>query len=118
MQRKWARLATRVSWFCVFGVIISNGCASNEEPSLAGPVACGSTTCGGGQICVEDEHDLGPGSANPMYYETCIAPTAGCSLAPCGNANDPACAQCVVDMCTPYAGKAGLHDRTLSCVSF
>ena len=117
MLRNRGPLTTRMSLFLAIGVIAA--CTStSDEPSLAGSITCGSASCGSGEICVEDEHDLGPGSDNPQYYDTCVAPTAGCSLAACGNSGDPSCASCVVDMCTPFGGKAALHDRTLSCVSF
>jgi hypothetical protein len=98
-----------MSWLAVSCAISLVACvnqsqSSHEGPSLIGPIACVTTTCGDGEICMNTELDGSGGSADPIEHYSCVMPAAGCSLFACSyscrDRQGPSCCpSCIADLC-------------------
>jgi hypothetical protein len=93
-----ARTATRMSGFLAIAWIAFAGCDSST--SLDGPVMCGSSSCGSGQLCRYQPGgidagaiDGGGGGGSSPYY--CDDNTEHCTFVDCsGNCSACLCAIC------------------------
>ena len=72
----------------------SSGTSTVDAPhatSLSGSVACGSATCGQGQLCYEQFSGFDAGSNGGTYYYCQPAPS-GCIVFDCRGSACPGCA--------------------------
>ena len=89
-----ARTATRMSGICVLTWIAIVGCGSST--SLEGPVACGSASCGSGQLCryAPAGIDAGAnGAGGSPYY--CDDNREHCTVVDCSGD----CSECLCGIC-------------------
>jgi hypothetical protein len=82
-------------------------CADPETTSLEGDQACGSMTCGDGQLCKEFE----PHPNETLQY-SCITISEGCDVYDCQNEGCPAC---VTNQCGYITRVEG---RVMTCLGF
>jgi hypothetical protein len=83
---------------------------------LSGPVACGSSSCGSGQLCVDQQMDGPDGSSDATDNYSCGNAPANCPLVQCsGVGGSGACPPCLA-LCegdVVYDGQ-----RTVTCYPF
>lgn len=83
---------TRTTWISGYMIValFSIGCAADTDPtSLAGDIACGTTTCRDGEICRVFEPHPDPTGASLQY--SCFAVSGGCAVVDCQGEECPAC---------------------------
>jgi hypothetical protein len=114
-------IMTRVSRFSVHAAIalaLFTGCADHVQvTSLDGDIACGSLTCGGGQLCKAFE----PHPNEPLQY-SCATVPAACDVfdcvsddRSCGDDGCEICPTCVSNLCGYLTRVEG---RELTCLGF
>jgi hypothetical protein len=117
MRVERSEFMTSVSRFAV--VLAISACsqrsaATFDAPpatSLAGPVACGSASCGSGQLC----YAQAAGIADAGITYQCATVAAGCTVFDCSGSACPACA---IDTCWYWPELADLFAvmaRTVRC---
>ncbi len=111
----------RTCLFVVTFAVIAACTSSYQPPDLSGSVACGTMTCGDGQLCIDSTRDGSEGSSNEIETFSCATPPADCQLLECsyecpheGVSN--CCPPCIVGLCGGIPGYDG--SRNVSCVGF
>jgi hypothetical protein len=88
------------------------GCA-RDTTSLDGPVTCGDSMCGDGELCLEYE----PHPDQSVQY-SCVEVAPSCDVFDCtsdSRQDGPHCPTCILDNCP---GIAAIYDRELVCLGF
>ena len=87
--------------------------------SLDGSTACGSSTCGTGEICIEQAGGIDAADGHDTGTHTCFAPPKGCYVFDCHGLN---CAPCLQQQCSLCSSGASdgcafvdVAARTLYC---
>jgi hypothetical protein len=116
MRRLLSIFATWLSRFCCLAAIACAQPESNVD-LLEGMVACGTTTCGTGELCIDLVSDGSDGSEDPIDTYSCVAPPSDCPLDMCfGTSGSDACPPCLINLCGPVTNFDG--ERTLTCYGF
>jgi hypothetical protein len=118
MRWNAAGFLTSVSWLLAIACSVQH-----KETSLVGSVACGTTSCGSGELCTTTP--VQPPDGTVSYQ--CLAVPTSCPAFDCQSV-DPhvtcpsctPCPACMMELCAYYpdAQNIQLAGRTLSCPSF
>jgi hypothetical protein len=109
-------------------VVVAASCAAEHAMSsehtlvdLSGTIVCGPTTCGDGELCIDQFLDGSNGSNDGTYHYSCVPAPVACPLAAscsydCSVRPGPQCCPtCVAELCVGIPSEAA---RKVSCVGF
>ncbi len=96
------------------------GCETTpyQTTPLAGGIACGTSSCASGEVCVEQPAVIDAADGHDTASRFCFAPPAGCYVFNChGNR----CAPCMLDQCALFradaaaCGNIDVAERNVYC---
>jgi hypothetical protein len=118
----WIIFRVTVMWLALSAcdesrVLLHNGLGGTDAAtptSLAGSAACGTGTCGSGELCVEQESGIANDAGVATTTTNCSPVGAGCIVTDCDGSG---CPTCVAELCAYYPSFNApvLRGRNLSC---
>jgi hypothetical protein len=78
---------------------------------------CGTATCHGSELCLDEVWKDGGGSADPIRNYSCLAPPSNCALDDCGGISGPICPPCIASTCPSGPVSYDHTQRTVFCGS-